>query len=268
MDDTNFDKNTKQDVDGIIMILSCQKYKDSRLKEFSLSKTNYNNWEVIYVIGDLFLEKNYVLDGNMLYVRCEDSYIHLLKKLALAMKYIKENFNIKEGILRCSDDLIFNEDNLVKFLNGVKFDYYGQSPNQLGLGYICDKNTLKNVTIDNWMINYYKDHQEDFKNPQHGLINMDITILSKYRARPQVCGAAGVIIYLSNKACDIIISHMETINFNIFEYNSFTGSYPYTIEDCAISFIMYYNDIVYRNANFFYDTNHVDNIGFHTNKYK
>ena len=112
----------KKNVDGIILVLSCQKHRDTRLKEFSLSKTSYNNWEVIYVIGDLFLNKNYILDGNILHVRCEDSYLHLLKKLALAMKSIKELFNIKEGILRCGDDLIFNENNLIKFIKSKKFD--------------------------------------------------------------------------------------------------------------------------------------------------
>ena len=51
---------SKKNVDGIILVLSCQKHKNTRLKEFSLSKTSYNNWEVIYVIGDLFLKENYV----------------------------------------------------------------------------------------------------------------------------------------------------------------------------------------------------------------
>ena len=50
-------ENAKKNVDGIILVLSCQKHKNTRLKEFSLSKTSYNNWEVIYVIGDLFLNK-------------------------------------------------------------------------------------------------------------------------------------------------------------------------------------------------------------------
>ena len=35
--------NSKKNVDGIILILSCQKHKNTRLKEFSLHKTNYNN---------------------------------------------------------------------------------------------------------------------------------------------------------------------------------------------------------------------------------
>jgi hypothetical protein len=257
----------KKNVNGIIMILSCQKHKNTRLKEFSLSKTSYNNWEVIYVIGDLFLKENYVLNGNFLYVRCEDSYLHLLKKLILAMKSVKELFHIKEGILRCGDDLIFNEENLVKFTNAVKYDYYGQSP--IGVGFKCvNKNILRRLRMDDFMMLYYRDHQEDFKNPQHGLTNMNLQLLSKYTMRPHIYGAAGVIFYLSNKACDIAIRHMEKIKFNILEYDSFTRSYPYTIEDCGISFIMYYNDIEYVNGNFFFDTNHIDNIAKHTNKYK
>ena len=260
-------KCVKKDVNGIIMILSCHKHKNTRLKEFSLPKNSYNNWEVIYVIGDLFLKENYILLGNMLYVRCEDSYLHLLKKLVLAMKSVKELFNIKEGILRCGDDLIFNEDNLIKFTKNPKFDYYGQS--SIKHGFKCvNKNILKRLRIDYFMMLYYKDHQEDFKNPQHGLMNMNLAQLSKYKIRPHIYGAAGVIFYLSNKACDIAIQHMEKINFNVLEYDSFTKSYPYTIEDCGISFIMYYNNIDYVDSQFFFDTNDPNNIAKHTNKYK
>jgi hypothetical protein len=257
----------KKDVNGIIMILSCQKHKNTRLKEFCLSKTSYNNWEVIYVIGDLFLKNNYTLDGNTLYVRCEDSYLHLLKKLILAMKSVKELFNIIEGILRCGDDLIFNEDNLIKFTNSTKFDYYGQS--SVGSSFKCNnKNMLKNLRNDPFMLMYYNQHQEDFNNPQHGLKNMTLLTLSKYTMRPHIYGAAGVIFYLSNKACDIAIRHMEQLNFNVLSYDVFTKSYPYTIEDCGISFIMYYNDIEFIDGQFFYDSNHVNNIARHTNKYK
>ena len=260
-------QNTKKDVNGIILILSCQKYKDTRLKEFCLSKKSYNNWEVIYVIGDLFLKENYILDQNILYVRCEDSYIHLLKKLVLAMKSVKELFNIKEGILRCGDDLIFNENNLIKFTKSVKYDYYGQS--SIGKSFKCvNKNMLKRLRNDPFMLFYYNDHQEDFKNPQHGLTNMNLSILSKYTIRPHIYGAAGVLFYLSNKACDIAIRHMEKINYNIFAYDIFTRSYPYTIEDCGISFIMYYHDIEFVDGQFFFDTPHINNIAKHTNKYK
>ena len=258
---------SKKNVDGVILVLSCQKYKNTRLKEFSLSKTSYNNWEVIYVIGDLFLKTNYILEGNILYLRCEDSYLHLLKKLVLSVKSVKEIFNIKEGILRCGDDLIFNENNLVKFIKSKKFDYWGQS--LFKKDYMClDKNVLKNLKNDTFMMVYYNKHKEDFLNPHHGIMNMNISTLSRYTYRPNIYGAAGVIFYLSNKACDIIVQHMEKINFNVLSYDKFTKSYPYTIEDCGVSFIMYYNDIMFKDAQFFYDTPYENTIAKHTNKYK
>ena len=65
---SNSTSTSKKNVDGIILVLSCQKHRNTRLKEFSLRKTNYDNWEVIYVIGDFFLKENYILDGNILYV--------------------------------------------------------------------------------------------------------------------------------------------------------------------------------------------------------
>lgn len=259
--------STKVDVGGIILILSCQKHKDTRLKEFCLNKTNYNGWEVIYVIGDLFLKDNYKLDGNTLYVKCEDSYLHLLKKLVLAIKSVYELFNIKEGILRCGDDLIFDECNLIKFTNSEKFDYYGQSSHKESFKCV-DKNVLKNGRDDPFMLMYYNEHQEDFDNPQHGLKHMNLLDLCKYTTRPDLYGAHGVIYYLSNKACHVAIQHMENINFDIFTRDAFVNSYPYTIEDCAISFIMYWNDIEFTDGQFFFDTLHENNIAMHTNKYK
>jgi hypothetical protein len=258
---------SKKNVDGVILILSCQKHRNTRLKEFSLSKTSYNNWEVIYAIGDIFLKQNYVLDGNFLYVRCEDSYLHLLKKLVLSIKSIKELFNVKEGILRCGDDLIFNEDNLIEFTKSKKFDYWGQSPFKSSFKCV-DKTILKKIRIDPFMMFYYNNHKEDFKNPYHGLKNMNISTLSKYTIRPNVYGAAGVIFYLSNKACDLAIRHMEKINFNILEYDKYSKSYPYIIEDCGVSFIMYFNNIEYTDCQFFYDNPNKNTLATHTNKYK
>jgi hypothetical protein len=127
---------------------------------------------------------------------------------------------------------------------------------------------LKKIRTDPFMMLYYNNHTEDFQNPQHGMLNMNLVSLSKYTMRPNIYGAAGVIFYLSNKACDVIIRHMERINFDILSFDTFSRSYPYTIEDCGISFIMYYNDIMFTDGQFFYDTPHENTIAKHTNKYK
>lgn len=272
----------KKEVNGIILILSCQKHKETRLKEINLKHTSYDNWEVVHVIGDFFLPTNYKYENNettngknYLYLRCEDSYLHLLKKLVLSIKAVYEIFDIKEGVLRCGDDLYFNEKNLVTFLKSRKYDYYGQS--KYSYSYKCvNKNVLNKLKIDNFMTRYYEKHHEDFFNPHHNLKNVNISL---YAARPNLYGAAGVLFYLSNKACTLLVNHLEKINFNILHRDQFTNSYPYIIEDCGVSFIMYMNDIAFIDSqSFIYKGNSYqvniskfyksDTIVMHTNKYK
>ena len=274
--------STKKEVNGVILILSCQKHKNTRLKEINLKNNSYENWEVVYVIGDLFLNANYKYENNettngknYLYIRCEDSYLHLLKKLALSIKAVYEIFDIKEGVLRCGDDLFFNEKNLVTFLNSKKYDYYGQS--SVSRNYKCvDKNEFKSTILDFFMTRYYKKHPEDFLNPQHNLKGIKV---ASYSIRPYLYGAIGVLFYLSNKACSVLVNHMEKINFNILHQDKFTNSYPYIIEDCGVSFIMYMNNIDFINTKDFiysgnsYETNISDflksnSIIIHTNRHK
>jgi len=238
-------------VDGIILVLSCQKYLHTRLKNINL-KDNYGKWKVIYVIGDFFLDCDYKLEGNLMTIKCEDSYIHLLKKYVLSLKYLYEIFDIKEGVLRSGDDLIFNEKLLETFLESPKqikinneyraLDYYGNSGNNQNL---LSENILeeefKKIRIDNFMVDYYILHPEDIDNPQNNLKGIDI---SNYVLRPEIrTGLHGVLCYLSNKSCKILINHMENIKYNIFHYDEYTCSYPYTIEDCGVAFILLKNKI-------------------------
>ena len=96
-----------------------------------------------HLYNNLFLNKDFELIDDILFIKCEDSYLHLLKKLALSLKYIYKLFNIKQGVLRCGDDLIFNENNLIKFLEGEKYDFYGKSPNPDAS--LKDKKLLENL---------------------------------------------------------------------------------------------------------------------------
>jgi hypothetical protein len=271
-------------VDGIILVLSCHKHLNTRLKHFRLPKDNYGNWKVIYVIGDIFLDSDYKLEGNFMTIKCEDSYIHLLKKLVLALKYIYEIFNIKEGVLRCGDDLIFNEDLLQSFLVSPKkrkiydnnnyiyenIDFLGRSPSgkSLLVHEISDAD-IKTTTHDNFMVDYYIGHPEDFDNPLYNLKGVDI---SKYTKRPHIpVGPCGIIYYISNKSCNILINHLNDIKFNIFHYDKYTDSYPYTIEDCAVSYILYYNKISFTHwVNMYHDYpyNNNDVLAIHTNMNK
>jgi hypothetical protein len=67
----------RESIEGIILVLSCQKHRNTRLKEFHLPQDEYSGWKVIYVIGDLFLDVPYKLNGNIMFVKTEDSYIHM-----------------------------------------------------------------------------------------------------------------------------------------------------------------------------------------------
>ena len=151
---------SKESVEGIILVLSCKKHLNTRLKEFKLKKSFYTGWKVIYVIGEFFLENNYKLYDDLLTIKCEDSYIHLLKKLVLSIKYLNEIYEIKQGILRSGDDLIFNESNLVKFLETPnKLNFYGCSP--AGVSVINPKlDDLKITRDDYFMIYYYLEHSK------------------------------------------------------------------------------------------------------------
>jgi hypothetical protein len=254
----------KPTINGVILVLSCQKYKETRLKEFKFPKNEYcsGKWKVIYVLGDLFLDKEFTLNGNIMTIRCEDSYIHLLKKLALAVKYVYQIFDIKEGILRCGDDLVVNESRLELFLNSVKYDFYGQSDMRRDI-HMPNIEVLKITTFDKWMINYYSKHPEDFENPHHNLKGVKI---EDYAVRPKLIGPYGVLFYISNWACKILVAEMESIDYNIFHKDDFTNSYPYTIEDCGITYIMYKHGIPLRDKQIFFDT--PNSIATHTNKYK
>ena len=271
-------------VDGIILVISCQKHLNTRLKEFKLHQDEYGNWKVIYVIGDLFLDCDYKLDGNFMVIKCEDSYIHLLKKLGLALKYIYEIFDIKEGVLRANDDLIFNYPLLQNFLVSPKnfknddkdheIDFLGKS--STGKTFTeHDLTSQLNIPSSDSMhlVYYYNEHPEDFDNPQHNLKGVDI---SKYTKQPSIPAFLyGPLFYISNKSCKILVNHLNNINFDIFHYDEKTDSYPYTIEDCGVSFIFYYNSINFLHCeNWLHNADQSSNIdinsilAIHTNMYK
>ena len=260
---------SKEEVEGIILIISCQKHKNTRLKEFKLPKEYYNGWKVIYVLGDLTLPSLYQLNKNLLTINCEDSYIHLLKKVVLSFEILQNTFNIKQGILRCGDDLLFNEEKLVEFLNyQEKKDYMGYDAMEIlkiiGLNYNFDIDIKP--CIDNFMLGYYYQHPEDFENPLHNLKGVNIV---KYNSRPcNIPYCSGVLFYVSNKACNILVKHMKNINYNVFYEDPETKSYPYSIEDCGVGFIMFKSKIRLTDYPMYKDNYSQGSIAYHTNKYR
>lgn len=239
---------------GVILILSCDKYINTRVKEnFFDRNVNdwYNDWKFITLKGNLNIENDYEYDKEsyILTVKSEDSYLHLIKKRILGIKYVKTLFDLEEGILCCGDDVMFNKNPLTEYLNSNNKNHYEGKNQSKPWNYdAVDRNLLKITVNDLWMYNYYKLHPEQ-------MIDFTLEYLKSICKRPSVWGAAGPCFYLSNKSCCILVKHMENINYNIFHKDEFTQSYPYCIEDSGISFILYYYNIAFINNNNFYTHN-------------
>jgi hypothetical protein len=219
-------------------------------------------------------------------VKCEDSYIHLLKKLGLALKYLYAVFDIKEGVLRANDDLIFNEAILESFvrspktMNGRPIDFLGRSSSGTSVFERDLSFANRPSSNSNHLVYYYNDHPEDFENPQHNIKGVDI---SKYTKQPSIPAFLfGPLYYLSNKASAILIEHLESVRYDVFHYDEKTDSYPYTIEDCGVSFIFYYKGIDFIHADNWHHNddnyslrkdngnaiNNTNVLAIHTNLYK
>ena len=266
---------TKTPIPGIILIFSCHKHLYTRVYELSLRK-EYEGWLVYIVVGNPFISAEYEMSGNhekngipIMTIKCEDSYIHILKKVGMAI-HIMTNilYDIQEGIVRCGDDLEFNETKLCEFLSMPnKADYMG--------GNIIDKNikeyTKDTKKKDDWMVNYFVGHLSDIDNPINGLQKIGVNQLLQMNERPIVPYAGGVVVYLSNRSCQIITRHLIHNNWNIFKYHPAFG-YPYMIEDIGIGFIMYMHQIVPVRYPLYTDKYELFELGgfiaAHTNSYK
>jgi len=263
------EENKKFTIPGAIIIYSCNKHKNTRLKELVL-ENNYLGWKVFFILGNMNLETEYKFDieeetnRTILTLKCEDSYIHLLKKVVLAMKVIYDNYDIENGILRCGDDLIINEEKLKKFINREdKRDYMGV------ISYYTSPIAKK---IENFIPEYYNNHKEELD-----AINLTIEEVQLLNEIPLCHNVGGVVVYLSNKSCEILIDEMIKIEWNVFKHYDEYG-YPYIIEDVGVGFILNRNNI-YPSEYKLYSMNEEDIsdltnnenayvIAVHTNSYK
>jgi hypothetical protein len=265
----------KEKIKGAILIFSCHKHKETRLKEFGLKDKEYNGWKVFYILGNPNITSEYITVGNTILLKCEDSYIHVAKKVVMGLKYIYDHYEVEEGILRCGDDLIFNKAHLSKFLNKTdKTDY---------MGVVFDCNNELVMKTDNFMPQYYLNHQEDLQNPLHN-IPYSIQEMMKFNIVPKCRTAGGVVVYLSNRSCNILINHFSNIEWNVFTPLPIENAqiskkddnfgYPYIIEDVAVGYILYINNIFASNYQLYVDDYRmhllIDDkpVAIHTNKYK
>jgi hypothetical protein len=248
----------RENIPGIILVTSCHKYINSRLKKYGFKNDIFHNWKIHIVMGDPNLKREYELRDNIIILKCEDSYIHLIKKVGLGMKVLNELYNIEQGILRCGDDLNFNERLLKQFLDVKnKTDYIGRA-------------LVSEFKMNRFMAEYFETHPQDFENEINGLQNISLQQIQKASMMPRCVHASGVILYLSKKAVKILIEELEKVKYNIFAKENYQGvdCYPYTIEDIGIGYIMEKSGIQLKNFHLYSDNSNQNHIAYHTNEYK
>ena len=84
------------DVEGIILVLSCQKHRYTRLINLNLNKHSYNNWKVIKVMGNDFSVTafNYNKEDIGIDPETNTTFVPNQKELEL---FKKEKMNLYKG---------------------------------------------------------------------------------------------------------------------------------------------------------------------------
>ena len=104
-------------------------------------------------------------------------------------------------------------------------------------------------------------------------IPYNIEQMMGFNTVPNCRAAGGVVVYLSTQSCNILIDHFTSIEWNVFKKDDVYG-YPYIIEDIAIGYVLFINNVFLTQYPLYIDSGKsgfIDNgvsVAIHTNKYK
>jgi len=105
----------------ILMILSCQKYKENL--HAAMQRFSSTTWQVIGVMGGY---EQTVLEDSILHLSVPDTYEYLPLKVREAVKYISEAFPTTVGIFKTDEDIFFEQSSLEKAITeNASTDYWG-----------------------------------------------------------------------------------------------------------------------------------------------
>ncbi len=172
--------------DYILLIMNCKKYiKKAIFQKMTWLPKIPTNIKYFHVIGELNMDVNYKFDdeNQILWIKVEDDYNSLPKKVIRAYNAINEIYNYKY-IFKTDDDQILVND---KFLD-IVLNITNQKPKIHYGGYIVD-------VKQNYLSEYYKLHPE----------------LPEYLPILQTRYCSGRFYFLSKQAIISLISKKSSI---------------------------------------------------------
>ena len=269
------------DIDGIILVITCNKYIESRIigNPHRLMSDSISGWEIFYVVGNETIQNDYEIEYDeniqckLIKVKCCDNYLYLFKKIVLAQQVVHGLFNIKKGILKCDDDILFVKEKLQAYLSSpLDMAYSAKRYDNIKYTDVFDEpiKTIKGTDT----------HHYFYKNPNiYKEIRTEINIrINTFRDRfilqpslPPGYGGSGGVYFISTNSSKIIISYFAKCAYDLFHRDKETNSYPFIAEDIGTCFILYKEKVVFTANNNIYshaswrkndDLSNV--IGFHT----
>lgn len=185
------------DQDYILLIFNCVKYRFKALKQKDIWILNLpKNIIYFHVLGDpeLTNEYEFVLSENLLYIKVDDDYNSLPKKVIRAYSAINKTYKFKY-IFKTDDDQQVTNINFFNIIMNLLNNKYDNCDTRIHYGgHIVD---VKQAHISQ----YYKIHPEL---PQNLIVNV-----TRY--------CSGRFYFLSNDAIVLLIQKEDNISTEYFE---------------------------------------------------
>jgi hypothetical protein len=136
----------------VLLIFNCEKYREKALKQKETWLNNFTLMPYFHVIGNPKLTTNYTFDfeNKVLYVKVEDDYVSLPKKVIAAYEAVHNTY-IYNYIFKTDDDQNLTN---IKFLNTIQNILLNKNKKKIHYaGHIINVDTP-------YVSEYYKIHPE------------------------------------------------------------------------------------------------------------
>lgn len=203
----------------VFFIFTCNKNKDKRnsSEQTWCNDLKKHNIKYYFVYGKENLGKDYIIDGDNLYLKFRDKYENLPIKTKLTIDFFNKEFSDYDGMFKTDDDQIIKVNKLIQYYDTIKKNNY--------VGVQINKGkTFNNKSTSRLRI--IKSLNENNKNQ----------IENTYDYKPEDW-CSGALYWLSNKSTKNIGKYFDNRKI-ITEQQRF-----YNVEDFMIGNILYLYNI-------------------------